>query len=154
MEVTFRIDDTKVKKTFKNLGRGLSSFQKPFNKAGDDLLRFYGTEVFDSQGRDNGERWKQLAASTLLARQNREGYYAQPPIAQGKILVWTGRMQRGFEKEVTPKRLRIFNEVPYFKYHQKAGGRPAQRKMLALTSKVIDKVVKRILDHVEDALES
>lgn len=154
MELTFRIDETKVTKTFNNLARGLSSFQKPFTKAGDDLLRFYGVEVFDSQGRESGERWRQLAASTLLAREQRKGYYRNPPIAINKILVWTGRLQKGFEKQVTPKRLRIFNDVPYFKYHQKAGGRPAQRKMLAITSKVIDKVVKRVLEHVEDAIES
>lgn len=150
MKLSFRVDSSEVTKTFNDLGRGLTSLQKPFTKAGDDLLRFYGVEVFDTQGGAIGENWRKLAASTLMARDRRTGYYKLPPVETGKKLIWTGAMKSGFKRQVAPKRLRIFNDVPYFKYHQKAGGKPPQRKMISLTPNVIETVVNHIVDYIEE----
>lgn len=149
MKLTFGLDATKVEKQLANLGRGLSDFRQPFTEAGDDLLRFYGVEVFDTQGQASGDRWKDLAATTWLMREKRQGYYANPPIERNKILVWTGRMQRGFKKDVGRDTLRIFNEVPYFKYHQLS-----QRKMLTINERVISTVTKRVFEHVLNEVDS
>lgn len=154
MELSFQLNDAAVKKTFASLERSLSSYKKPFQKAGKDLVTFYGEEVFDSQGEAGSGRWRKLAASTLMARERRSGYYAQRPVATGKALIWTGRLQKGIKDEPSDKQLRIYNDVPYFKYHQKAGGRPPQREMLVINSKVITTVSGHIFDYLESAIES
>jgi len=146
-EISFTLDDTQVKKKLNDLAKGVDNFEKPFNQIGDDLLDFYGNKVFSSQGSAIGERWRNLSPATLKLRANRQGYYSNPAITTDKILVWTGRLQRGFQKTVTKTKLIIENKVEYFKYHQAAKGRPPQRKMLSINSKVIETVIKRINEY-------
>lgn len=155
MNLTFSFDTTQVEKKFKEISRAASDMRKPFTKAGDDLISYYGKEVFDSNGAELGERWRNLAAATLMMRANRERYYANTPITTNRTLIWTGRLQKGFKKQATSEKLRIFNDVEYFKYHQQGSGRkPPQRRMLGLTSKVVTKVIDRVFEHVDNAVES
>ena len=146
--LTFSLDDTRVRKKLSGLSAGVRNFKKPFDAASSELLEFYGEEVFASQGSAIGEPWRALAASTLAARAGRRGYYRKPPVTTDKILVWTGRLKKGFAREVTSRMLRIFNDVPYFKYHQKASGSPPQRRMLAINKNVITKVIRHVQRHV------
>lgn len=146
--LSFSLDDTRVKKKLSGLAAGVRDFKKPFDAAGSELLEFYGEEVFASQGSAIGESWRALAASTLRARDARSGYYRQPPIMTGKILVWTGRLKKGFAREVTSRMLRVFNNVPYFKHHQRASGSPPQRRMLAINKEVITKVIRHVQRYV------
>ena len=115
---TIRLDDTEVKKKLNQLAGDLKDFSDPFTQAGSELLDYYSKDVFSSQGVESGAPWRQLSATTLKMRENRTGYYRQPPIITGKILIWTGRLKSGFKKTVEKTRLTIGNTVDYFKYHQ------------------------------------
>jgi len=146
--LTFTIDDTMVKKKLNKVVKGFSDYTKAFDNAGKDLLGFYSKDVFNSQGKDAGEAWRGLSSATLFMRANRRGYYKQSPKTTNKILIWTGRLQDGFKKEVRKDRLRIYNTVPYFKYHQSGSGKAPQRRMLAISNKVVEKVEKAFLEYV------
>lgn len=147
-ELHISLDDTEVKKKLNQLMGDIKDFKEPFNDAGNQLLSFYGKDVFKTQGMASGEPWRALSATTLKLRAERRGHYANTPIATNLILVWTGRLQRGFEKTVSATKLVISNAVEYFKYHQQATGRPPQRKMLHINSKVIEIVVGAINDYL------
>lgn len=145
--LSFTINDTQVKKRLSKLAGGIKDFRVPFKNAEKRLMPYFQETVFESQGRVLGESWRALAESTLRARAARSGYYRAPPIATGKILIWTGRLQKGFRSDIERRSLRIFNQVPYFKYHQRG-----QRKMLAINKSVtlmvqaeIEKYVQRLL---------
>ena len=144
MSLRFSLDATQVEKKIDSMTKGLKDFREPLDNAGGDLLKFFGDTVFQSQGAEAGATWKRLAQSTLYARAHRIGYYANTPITLGKILIWTGRLMRGFEKAVTKTTLIIRNGVDYFKYHQLS-----QRKMLTINSKVITIVVGHIRTYAD-----
>lgn len=147
-ELKITLDDTEVRKKLNQLADDLKDFKEPFKQAGDELLDYFGNKVFDSQGKEAGEPWRALSATTLKMREARIGHYKKPPITTNKILIWTGALKKGFDKTVERTRLTIFNTVDYFKYHQKAGGRPPQRKMLTINSKVIETVVNAINEYI------
>lgn len=152
MEVTISCDTTRVTKKLSSMAAGFSNYSKPFELVGDDLLHLFGVEVFDTNGGAIGDNWRALAKSTLALRAARKGYYANTPVETNKTLVWTGRLRGGFKKEVKPMQLRIYNDVDYFKYHQKAGGKPPQRKMLGVTSRVVTIVIDRINQYAEQVI--
>lgn len=153
MMITFSLDETQAKKKLKELMSGVKDFSAPLEKAGEDLMDVFGNRVFEEQGRPTGEPWRELSAGTLMARQKRTGYYKQTPIRTGKILIWTGRLMKGFRKQVEKMKLTINNEVPYFKYHQAAKGRPPQRRMLFLNQSIIQSVMKRLVEHLEKIIK-
>lgn len=133
-DITFTLDDREVTKKINSLADGVKSFKKPFETVGDELLGFYGEDVFASQGQLSGGKWRNLSVETLKARKYGYGHYAKTPIATNMILVWTGTLKKGFKKAVTSTRLTIRNTVKYFKYNQPA------RKMLTINQYVIEKV--------------
>lgn len=147
-DLTITLDDTQVTKKLNQLANDLKNYNVPFTQAGDELLDYFGNKVFDSQGKESGEPWRALSPATLKMRQAKFGHYRKPPIATDKILIWTGALKRGFFKTVQNTRLTIGNTVDYFKYHQKAGGNPPQRKMLTINSKVIKTVVNAINEYI------
>ena len=120
----------------------LKSFQTPFTKAGDDLLGFFGGKVFDSQGSEMGMRWKPLAPSTLAARAKMSGYYANPPVERNKILVWTGRLRKGFRKAVSRTRLVIDNPDKKFAWNQ------SSRPMMGINKRVITIVIDKMEQYI------
>lgn len=150
---TITLDSTEVVKKIDALTQGVKDFHKPLDLAGTDLLDLYGDRVFQEQGKPSGVAWKPLSAGTLMARQKRTGHYKNTPITTGKILIWTGALMKGFRKTVTSSKLIIDNTVDYFKHHQKAGGKPAQRKMLFVNTKVIMTVLDRVTEHVNKLLK-
>ena len=123
---------------------------KDMNAALEDvgvkLLEYFGDTVFQQNGIDTD--WPMLAASTVRARTRRTGYYRNAPIAQNMTLVWTGRLKQGFRYSVSPNRLVIVNDVPYFRYHQRGSGLP-KRTMLGVNQEVLDQATKIINDHVK-----
>lgn len=147
MEITITADTTKVTKKLSGMAKGLSDFSKPLDLVGGDLLNFFGNEVFETQGAALGEVWKALAASTLVLRAARSGYYKNTPIVTDKILIWTGNLKGGFKKEVKPLQLRIYNDDEKFKYHQKT-----QRRMLGVNAKVVTIVIDRINQYAEQII--
>lgn len=151
MQINISFESTSVQKTLSNLTKEIRDFRRPLDTLGVDLLQFYGGEVFTTQGGAINQSWKRLADSTLLARARRSGYYRQAPASNAQTLVWTGRMQKGFKKEVSTTKLRIFNPVPYFKYHQK-GGKAPKRAMLAITPRVVNKAASTIEEFIEKSI--
>jgi len=79
-------------------GLQTKDLRQPFDEAGKELVVFYKTKVFDSQGGVIGEKWK------------------GGPQYHG--LVRTGTMRRRFQHRATRSRLEISNPTEYFKYHQ------------------------------------
>lgn len=148
MEISIKLDDRAVTKKIQSLQDGVKSYKKPLESVGTTLIDFYGGEVFETQGKALGESWKELSAGTLMARANRTGYYAQKPKVTGKILIWTGRLQAGFKKQVENTRLTISNTVSYFKHHQLG-----QRKMLGITKDVITDVVNELNDYIKQLIK-
>jgi len=125
----------------------LKSYKQPLEAAGGELVSYFGTEPFKTQGRELGEPWKAHSASTILARQMRRGYYAQAPVETNKILVWTGRMRAGFKKEAQNLKLRIFNTNENFKWNQ------PNRPMLGITDRVIKTVMTKLTDFINLTLK-
>lgn len=132
MRISFKVKDTQVQKAMSKLLNGVTDFSEPLRRSSERLMPYFSETVFESQGSVLGESWRALAESTLRARAKRSGYYRAPPIASGKILIWTGRLQKGFKSAVTSTTLTISNPVPYFRYHQMS-----QRRMLAVNQTVI-----------------
>lgn len=148
MRLSFELDTRQATKALSALAGNLEDLRKPLEQSGNDLLQFFGYEVFETQGAVNGSAWRRLAASTLKMRQNRWGYYKQAPRRTDRILIWTGRLQDGFRKQVGKDILVIRNDVEYFKYHQLG-----QRRMLALNDRVISKVIARFNEHIANSLK-
>lgn len=140
------MDTTEVNKTFKGMIDAAKDYTKPLEDAGDEMLAIYGDKVFQQQG-SQGLKWKELSASTLMMRENRTGYYAQPPVQTGKILIWTGRLMGGFQKRAERLKLTINNTVDYFKYQQK------KRKMLYINKDIIDIVAQKVIQHTNDSMK-
>lgn len=66
-----------------------------------DLLQAQTAENVRTRGGTLAERWPPLAASTVLARQNRWGYYRKAPgagVNSRTPLVWTGGMAKSFQE--------------------------------------------------------
>lgn len=148
LEIT--LDKTKVEMRLSKLAEKLRDLSQPFNQVGDDLIDYFGNKVFESQGVEStGANWRKLAPATLYMRAHHRGYYAQPAEREDRILVWTGRLHRGFTKKAERAQLTISNDVEYFKYHQLGGGHLPQRKMLAINKIVLTIVKTRIEEYTQ-----
>lgn len=141
-DVTFKLDDKEFSAKLNKLTTCLDDFSKPLKKSAEELNDFYSNDVFESQGKDLGEKWKPLAPSTILARQMRKGYYKQPPITTNKILVWTGKLKSSFKSEVSRLKLRIFNIDNRFPFLQ------PDRPMLGINKKVETIVMDNLTEHL------
>lgn len=150
LEITFD-DKANVKKKLLAISDQVKDWRPAFERVGQDMLQAYGVESFEKQG-IAGESWRPLANATRKARMKRWGYYKQAPMATDRILIWTGRLKSGFRKQVTRDYLRVFNVVPYFKYHQKPGGRPPQRRMMAVTKDTIIRTMTILNDYMREQI--
>jgi len=144
MELSFSFDGKETLKKLARMAEGLKDMTAPFERSGESLLEFFKGEVFESQGAALGERWRDHSASTKIARAKRWGYYKSDPVADAKVLVWSGRIRAGFKKQVSKNSLRIYNEDENFKKNQPS------RKMLRITSKVIEIVTRDVYSHIKD----
>ena len=145
--ITISLNSTKIQLKLDQLIQGVKDFSVPFDKAGTDLVEFFGGPVFESQGEQSGVAWRELSLATLYMRENRQGYYKNPPIETDMILVWTGRLKGGFFKEVEPMQLVIGNDVEYFKYHQMS-----DRKMLTINKFVVTDVTAQIKEYLNSLI--
>ena len=121
-------------------------------------------EWFASQGEGS---WPPLAASTLVARANRSGYYASAPAAgvgaTGPILVWSGRLRESLGDprgrgapdafiKMSPDELEQGTLVPYALYHQGPGARTRRDPVKELTPEDEERLVQAMLRFVEDGV--
>lgn len=150
--VNIKFDDREVQKKLADLERfAVQDTKKALNEVGEDLLDYFGTDIFKKQG-TSSQAWKKLSAATLAARAAGYGYYSQTPVEGGKILVWTGRLKKSFTKKVEPSRLTIGNSAAYFRYHQLGGGKTPKRPMLSIDSNVIKTTVSTLQKYLTRAV--
>jgi phage gpG-like protein len=126
--------DERLLKKFDDIEGYLDDLRKPLNDTGDLLMDKYD-DNFPAEGRILRKPWKQLKASTL-AQKARLGF------GNKGILERTGKLRKGFEKKVTSGSVRVFNEVPYYKHHQKGSGRLPQRKMIDITENIKQDIIE------------
>lgn len=97
MKLSFSIEgEQQISRKLQGLAN--KNLKKPFERVGRQLVKFYGTSVFSSEGGVIGERW------------------ASGPKYNG--LVRSGTMKKNFKHRATAQSLEVFNETEYFKYHQ------------------------------------
>lgn len=154
MVVTITFDKRKVDLKLNKLLNGIENTKPLMKEIGEDAVKYFSDEVFKAQGKEtSGGSWRPLAMSTLSARERRSGYYKNPPETTGKILIWTGRLRRGFEDYVEKTRVTISNKVPYFKYHQQGGGKLPKRQMLGITQKLINLVTEKSQKYINELIK-
>lgn len=118
---------------------------KKLLKQSGDLVLESVNRTFTSEGRELGQAWKRLSPNTIRARV-RAGYGAGP------ILQRTGRLKNSFVQFVTNSYTRITSNNPYYKYHQKGGSIIPQRKMLGLTNRIKEDIVRVFADEYRKIL--
>ena len=125
MQLEFKIEGwLQLSRRITGLENSVKNWSRTFNKTGNELKRFFSTEVFQTQGAVIRERWK-------------GGKYYHK-------LVRSGRMKRSFTSESGKDFVLITNTAPYFKYHQSALPRKKlpRRIMMKLDEKRKQKIVK------------
>jgi phage gpG-like protein len=130
IEINFELEgQVEMSRRLRTLDTKTRDFSKEFKQSGEFLRNFFGSEVFDTQGRAIGEPWK------LRKRE-----YPWP------ILQNTGRMKGGFKSQAWPLKAEIWNVVDYFKYHQSRTPRikMPRRVMMKLVEQLKNKIVKFI----------
>jgi len=151
-DLVVQLDSEQLERKLDELTGSLKDFGRPFSVAGDKLVTAFSTDVVYAQGRLSGGKWKNWSPITMAARTKRTGYYKAPPERTDMILVWTGRLRRGFEKAVTSTTLIIRNTVEYFKDHQLGEGVP-KRPILTINEAVVDIVMDEVNAHVARLLK-
>lgn len=130
--------DTRALQMLDRMEKRLSSPAKELKAVGEMAISEF-TQNFPQEGKRLDEPWKKLAPSTIKQRA-RLGYGPHP------ILVRTGRLMTGWKQEVKKFLVRIYNPIPYFKYHQKGGGHLPQRRMLIVNERIKQEVVAIFAD--------
>lgn len=151
--LTFELDTRKVEKKLDILAKSVKDFRPPFEAAGDDLVEHFSEDVVFAQGAKSGGKWRDWSATTVKLRTSRSGYYKAPPERTDLILVWTGRLRRGFRRTAAAASLRIYNVVKYFGAHQAGEGKTPRRPILDINAEVIGIVMKRVQGYIEKILK-
>lgn len=93
------------------IAAGLKTGMGPaFQEIGVAGSKYFGGIAFDNRGSVFGASWPTLADSTVADKLK---HWRGKP-----IMVRTGRMMNGFTYEADGVGVRLYNEAPYFKYHQ------------------------------------
>jgi hypothetical protein len=95
--------DKELSRVLLGVSTNLKDFTQPLHDSADYLKRTFSKDVFETEGRAIGEKWKRLSPATVAAKA-RKGQY-------GGILVATGLMQRSFQTIVSSDQAVIFNSI-------------------------------------------
>jgi phage gpG-like protein len=137
--------DTRVIRRLDEALKRVGSAQKPLSEIGDVLIREF-KDNFPAEGRRLNEPWQELALSTRLQKA-RMGYGGEP------ILVRTGKLMRGFLKQSTDFYVRVYNNVPYFKYHQQGGPNLPKRRMILASERLKQEVMAVFTKFIHEAFK-
>lgn len=102
--------DKKVIDRLRKFKVDLEDFSDEMNKLGTYFIRFFSQDVFITEGDVFSDRWTRLSA-------NYE-FWKRIKYAGRGILERTGTLRQGYEMQSSRDYVRIFNDVPYAKYHQ------------------------------------
>jgi len=137
--ITIKGDKETIAKLGK-LGSSFLNFQMAMRSIGDELTRYYGNNVFNSQGGAIGQKWPALAQSTKDAKAKR--FFTATP------LVNTGAMKQGFTSTFPDvNSVTIGNKMDYFKYHQSSAPRShLPRRVMMSTGGNVKTIIGTIID--------
>lgn len=138
--ITIKFNSQGAAEKFKKMKTAMADMSDPLKRSGEEIGKLYGEKNFERQGRALGRAWSPLAASTIKARQKRQGHYKKTPITTSKILVWTGELKNAFKKTVTKTRLVVENTSKYF------GPNQSKRTMIKATTEVLDIASKNMIN--------
>ena len=141
--------DKSLSRVLIGLGASLSDFRQPFNSSAEYLKRTFSKDVFSTQGRAIGERWKRLSPATV-AEKARLGYFSGP-------LIRTGRMQNSFQSIVQTDQAVVYNTTEYAKYHQSKQGRSGRlprRAMMGLGDNQKFTIVRYFQEYVQQSMRN
>ncbi|WP_425905726.1 phage virion morphogenesis protein [Nitrobacter sp. TKz-YC02] len=139
--------DKSLSRVLIGLGASLSDYRQPFNSSAEYLKRTFSRDVFSTQGRAIGERWKRLSPATV-AEKARLGYFSGP-------LIRTGRMQNSFQSIVQSDQAVVYNTAPWFKYHQSKQGRSGRlprRPMMGLEPNQKATIVRYFQEYIQQSM--
>lgn len=126
MKLSFNIEgEQQVSRKLHGLAN--KNLKRPFERVGRNLVEFYSSAVFDSQGSVIGEKWK------------------GGPQYHG--LVRSGTMRKNFKHRATAQSLEVYNPTEYFKYHQSNKSRKSnlpRRVMIKLDEPRRRMIVKEV----------
>lgn len=102
MELSFSIEGEKqLSRKLRGIESKVKVWRPTLNKVGDYLIKTFSGPVFETRGKEIGEKWQ--------ARKNR---YPWP------ILERSGKMRKSFKSKATNVQLQVYNTTDYFKFHQ------------------------------------
>lgn len=146
MPATITINgDKRVVERLGKIQSFVKSPKKAFNEVGNMLVEEF-QDNFPAEGQRLGARWEKLAKSTMIQKA-RLGYGAKP------ILVRTGKLMRGFKKQVTNLMVRVHNPVSYFRYHQLGEGHNPKRRMIDAPERIKQDIIEILRRHLDEALK-
>ncbi|MDR6305898.1 phage gpG-like protein [Nitrobacter vulgaris] len=148
MELRWSIEgEQQLSRVLLGLSAELSDLRQPFNSSAEYLKRTFSKDVFSTQGRAIGERWKRLSPATV-AEKARLGYLQGP-------LIRTGRMQNSFASIVQSDQAVVYNTAEYAKYHQSNQARGPwlpRRAMMGLGDNQKVEIVRYFQQYIQQAI--
>lgn len=124
----------------KRTGANVNDLQGAMSEVGYMARRYFSGQVFASRGAVLGERWPPLSARYAVEKARRW---------PGRIpMIRTGLLNRSFRHEAHRMNVTIYNDAPYFKYHQSSAPRTKipRRVMIGIYSSLNRDVTKLVVD--------
>ena len=119
------------------LGASFRDFTEALALLGRQLIMFYSSTVFTSEGQALGQKWAPLAASTQA--------YKDAHWEGRGILQRTGALQHAFYATNTADTLTVGNNASYFSYHQLGTRKMPQRQIIGVNARV-ETMIKSVLE--------
>lgn len=124
MAFRVKIDDAELRRLLGSISKSCRNLEPPLTGWGNKLVA-QTEDQFNTQTDPDGDKWADLAPSTLLSKV-RGGYPAS-------ILTRKGEMRKSFRIKVSAMQLELLSDSPYLKYHQRGTSRMPQRVILGIT---------------------
>ena len=133
--ISFEIEGEKqLVRRFRGIQMAGRNWRPTMKKIGRDLTECFSGPVFETRGREIGEKWKTR----------------KEPTGGWPLLERTGKMRKGFKYQAGKDKVEINNIVPYFIFHQSKQPRKTKlprRVMMKLDNKRKQQIMKRF--HLE-----
>ena len=134
MDLTIEVEGVEeVALMFDLTGQKAQDMRPTFSSVGDLMLKAFDMN-FDSHGNEFGSPWKPRLKA-----------YPWPMLEQ------TGRMKQGFDRRYGADYVELYNEEPYFKYHQSSKARTTRlprRIMMKIDQKRLDMIIKEFQNYI------
>ena len=146
MSLAITLDgDVRVIQRLDEAVKRMGSARQPLSEIGTVMVDEFQAN-FNTEGRRLNEQWAALAASTVREKA-RLGYGSKP------ILVRTGALQHGFQKNANKYYVRVHNPIKYFKYHQLGGPNLPRRRMIVFSERLKQEVVAVFTKFIHEAFK-